>query len=283
MRRAFVRRLRHWVANRGWGGLFAEVWRQGKLRLKARRSGGGAAAPAEGAPAEPVGAGPKVHPPKVHPFDERYGVETGGLIWSESLDAVGGRGKGSEYWATGYYGIAPSVLWQALDRLALEWERFTFVDVGSGKGRALMLALRYPFRAALGVELSADLTRVAEGNLERFRADWRLPVPVEVKAGDATQMELPGGPLLLYLYHPFAAPVMDVLLERVRASLGSEPREVYLLYMNPELDARMSGMPFLERVWRESFRLSEEDTRADQFGSNQEVVSAYRFVGGLRA
>lgn len=253
--------------------MFAEVWRQAKLRLKPRQSGGKAGTAGE--------AEAPVAPTDVHPFDERYGVDTGGLIWSESLDAVKGAEEGSDYWATGYYGIAPSVLWQALDRLGLEWERFTFVDVGSGKGRGLMLALRYPFRAALGVELSADLTGVAKRNLERFRAEWRLPVPVEVRAGDATRLELPGGPLLLYLYHPFAAPVMDVLLERVRASLRGEPREVYLLYMNPELDRRMVGMRSLERMWCESFRLSEEDTRADRFGSNQEVVSAYRFVADL--
>lgn len=267
-----MRRFRHWVANRGWRGLFRHVvqlvrWKvRGFWAGRRARAGEGGEAPAQA----PV-TGP---PLAVHPFDTRYGVETGGLIWSESLRS----GESSEYWATGYYGVAPSVFWQALDRLGLEWPRFTFVDIGSGKGRGLMLALRYPFRAVLGVELSPELTRVAQGNLTEFRAEWRLPVPVEALAGDATRLELPAGPLLLYLYHPFAAPVMDVLLERVRASIRREPREVYLLYMNPELDGRLGAMPFVEKIWRECFRLSEEDTRADRFGSNQEYASAYRFL-----
>ena len=229
------------------------------------------------APEVAVGAGGgavAAGPLEVHPFDEQHGVETGGLIWSEGL----GTGESSEYWATGYYGTAPSVLWQALDKLALDWPQFTFVDIGSGKGRGLMAALRYPFRALLGVELSPELTRVANENLRRFRPAWRQPAPVEAVAGDATRMELPAGPLVLYLYHPFAAPVMEVLLRRVQESLRREPREVYMVYMNPELDGRMLRMRFVERVWRESFALSEEDARGDRFGSRQEFVSVYRFA-----
>ena len=255
-RRAWVRRVRHWVANRGWRGFFAEVLRRLKMRLRGE---------------SPVGS---VRPEemKAHPFDVRHGVETSGLIWGERL----GSGASGQYWATGYYGISPSVFGQAMSKLELGWARFTFVDVGCGKGRALMLATGYPFRRAVGVELSPELAAVARGNLARFCPDWRLGVPVEVVVGDATRFQLPPGPLLLFLYHPFAAPVMAEFLERMRASIGREHREVYVVYVNPELDRMLAESGSLERLWLESFAMGDEDVDADRFGSKYERVAAYR-------
>ncbi len=61
-----------------------------------------------------------------------------------------------------------------------------------------MLALQYPFARIVGWELSPELTRVASENLQRFRAEWRLDVPVEALAGDATRFALPDGPLVIY-------------------------------------------------------------------------------------
>ncbi len=261
MRRgSWVRRARHWVANRGWGGFLREVVRRGRLRAGGRQ-------------ATVEESGEKAD--EVHPFDREYGVETGGLIWGEQL-AEGAGEEDAAFWATGYYGVSPSVFRQAMDRLELEWEQYTFVDVGCGKGRALMLALGYPFRQAVGVELSAELAAVARRNLGRFRPAWRQPAPVEVVTADVTAWRLPAGPLVVYLYHPFAAPVMRRFLEQMRASLEAEPREMVLLYTNPELDGLLRETAWLGRMWDECFGMTEEDIAADRFGSRWERMVAYQ-------
>ncbi len=262
MGRSVVRIVRHWVANRGWLGLFAEVFRQ--LKKKVRSLAGRR----KGLPAPSA-----VKRLEVHPFDTRYGVDTGGLIWGPSL----GSGTKGEYWATGYYGISPSFFQQALDRLGLDWPKYTFVDVGCGKGRALLLATRYPFRRIVGVELSPGLAQVANSNLERFQAEWRKDVPAAAFAGDATHFDLPDGPLLVYLYHPFAAPIMREFLKNLHASVQRSPREVYLMYINPELDKLLGKTPFLEKLSRECLPMAEEDIAADRFGSKEEYVSVYRY------
>ncbi len=256
MRGSLVRRMRHWVANRGWRGFFAEVLRRVKLLL---RKGDGAS----GHPVKKV---------QVHPFDLRYGVDTSGLIWGERLRSA----KAESYWATGYYGVSPSAFWQAMDRLSLAWSHYTFVDIGCGKGRALMLALRYPFQRVLGVELSPELASAAQENLRRFSAAWRNDVPALAVAGNAASFALPSGPLVLYLYHPFAAPVMKQFLVQLEASLRSEPRDLWLLYTNPELDTLLQGSDLLSRIWDECFPMAAEDTDADLFGSQYERMVAYR-------
>ncbi len=209
-----------------------------------------------------------------YPFDVQYGVDTGGLVWGESLD----RPSSTEaaYWATGYYGISPSAFTAAMARLQLDWPRFTFVDVGCGKGRALLLALRFPFRQALGIELSPALAAVAQANLEKFAAPWRqVDLPAEAIVADATTSPIPDGPVVMFLYHPFAAPVMRRFLAHVLEAAGRERREIYVLYANPELGQMVASTPGIEWLWKDTFSLTVEEGAADRFGSYGEQFSAY--------
>ncbi|HLI76346.1 MAG TPA: class I SAM-dependent methyltransferase [Acidobacteriaceae bacterium] len=260
-RTAYLRRARHWIANRGWRGFLDEVWY--RLRLKLQR--------------KPV-PGRENGNTRPHPFDVAYGVDTGGLLWGEALERP--RSEDAAYWATGYYGISPSAFTAAMNRLHLDWPRYTFVDIGCGKGRALLLALRFPFRRVLGVELSPALAAVAAQNLEYFRAQWRQAgVPAEAVAGDATRFPLPNGPLLLFLYHPFATPVMKRFLAHLREAAEQEERDVYMLYANPELEAMVAGTPGFELMWKQLFSLTTEEGAADRFGSYGEMFAAFRLAG----
>ena len=259
-RGAYLRRARHWIANRGWRGFLAEVWYRLRLKLQGK----------------PV-PGRENGNTRPHPFDVAYGVDTGGLLWGEALERP--RGKDAAYWATGYYGISPSAFTAAMERLGLEWSRFAFVDVGCGKGRAMLLALRLPFRRVLGVELSPKLAGVASRNLEKFAAPWRQKeVPAKAVAGDATAFAFPEGPLVLFMYHPFAAPVMKRFLAHALESLRAESREIYLLYANPELGEMVAGTPGFEAMWKQMFSLTPEEGAADRFGSYGEMFAAFRVV-----
>jgi predicted RNA methylase len=42
----------------------------------------------------------------------------------------------------------------------------TFVDIGSGKGRALIIAAEYAFKRIIGVEYSPSLATICRRNLE---------------------------------------------------------------------------------------------------------------------
>ncbi len=262
-RRAYLRRARHWIANRGFRSFLLEASRRLSCKLQ-RRPIPGSAQPATGP----------------HPFDLAHGVDTMGLVYGETLFAERAHARpqdGVHYWVTGYYGITPSAFNAALARLDLVWSRFTFVDVGCGKGRAMLLAWRLPFREIAGVELAPELAAVAERNLAAFQATWRQSrVPARVTAGDATSVALPAGPLVLFLYHPFAGPVMRRFLNHVKAAVAAEPREVYLLYANPELAPEIAATPGFTQLWREVFPFSAEDVAADRFGSTYEVMAAFR-------
>lgn len=262
IRQARIRRARHWLANRGLLGFAKEIsWRL-RLILKG-----------EAIPGRP---GPDTGP---HPFDLAYNVDTTGLVWGEALSTEPGKHDDAKYWATGYYGVAPSSFEDALKRLSLDWSQLSFIDIGCGKGRALLLALRHPFRQAIGVELSPELALIASANLLSFSAPWRMQATrASVITCDATSYTFPDGPLLLFLYHPFAAPVMERFLNHLAHTLKARPRPIYLLYANPELATLLDRTGFLSRVWDIHFPMSQEDVAADRFSSSYERIIAYRSV-----
>jgi len=218
-----------------------------------------------------------VERPAVHPFDVEYGTETSGLV------SGGGLFSGHEHdrFSVAYYGMSPSRMRKALER----WretsgtravEEYSFVDIGSGKGRAVMLASELPFREVVGVELNASLHDVAEKNLKRWREAGRAVCPVTLVQSDALSLSLPEGRLLIFLYNPFLAPMMRRLLARVDA-VGKDRRgEIDLLYVVPQQEAVFAEFPQFELLWSERIGMSEVDAAADHVSSPEDRVSLYR-------
>lgn len=213
----------------------------------------------------------------LHPFDEENGTETSGLV------SGGGLASGHEHdrFSVAYYGVSPSRMRRALAR----WretpgtrgvEEYSFVDIGSGKGRAMMLASELAFREVVGVELSASLHAVAEKNLELWRASGRAVSPMRQVQGDALGLRLPEGRLLIFLYNPFVAPMMRRLLERVDALAGDRRGEIDLLYVVPQQEAVFAEFQGFELLWSERIGMSEVDAAADHVSSPEDRVSLYR-------
>jgi SAM-dependent methyltransferase len=215
----------------------------------------------------------------VHPFDEHFGVETSGLIYELPS------GHQHDLYNNGYFAVAPSVfhaiMRAMLERLQLDFRRFRFVDVGSGKGRALLLACDYPFHEIIGIELSPELDRIARSNIARYAVAKGRPQPqppVISMQGDATEFSWPSGPLIVYMWNAFTEPVMERVFHSLEASLKEEPRELYLVYIHPELEAMLTGLPWLLRLWREEFSMSDEDFEAWAFPTREEVCAIYKAV-----
>jgi SAM-dependent methyltransferase len=218
--------------------------------------------------------------PLLHPFDERYGVDTGGLIGGGDLRS----GHRNDVFNTAYYGMAPSRFQQVMDRWLADTthpplETYSFVDLGCGKGRAVMMASEFGFRQVVGVELHPALAGIAERNLAVWTAAGRAVRPVRIVCQEATEYVFPEGACLLYLFNPFAAPVMQRLIERIAADFAGRPGLLDLIYFNPEAGQLLDGHEGFERLWTGTMDLSEEDAAADRVASPEDICSLYRWVG----
>jgi SAM-dependent methyltransferase len=239
--------------------------------------------------------------PVIHPFDQLHGTDTSGLI-PGSVIARGTKAKVEEL--TAYYGVAPSILHGLLDIWLQRTspqpiENTVFLDVGAGKGRAMLLASQLPFLRVEGVELNADLARIASANIALWQRDATAQTlaPLILHHADATTHPLPSEPTLAFLFHPFELPLLRRFLQHVERSrtpeskaksLAKRPLPFDLLYANAEHDSFLDRHPAFTRLWMGSVPMTPADHLADlaaiaqqvEYGSTgDELCAIYRFTG----
>jgi len=131
-----------------------------------------------------------------------------------------------------YQATEPALFTEMMAGLKIDFREFTFIDIGSGKGRVLLIAADYPFRRILGVELLPALNRVAQENLSAYKNGSQQCFQLEAVCGDAREFVFPAEPMVVYLFNPLTEPE----LIEVMSNLSRCPRVVYLLYHNPVLE-----------------------------------------------
>ena len=125
---------------------------------------------------------------------------------------------------------------------------FLFLDLGSGKGRTLLMASEYPFRRIVGVELLPDLHRVAQENIRKFKNDRQCCFNLETICLDAQKFIFPNEPTVLFLFHPFPAAVFENVIANLETSLVTAPRPVFLIYVNPLLEVTLAKSKHLKKI-----------------------------------
>jgi len=129
-----------------------------------------------------------------------------------------------------------------------DFHDFVFVDLGSGKGRTLLMASDYPFRRIVGVELLPVLHQAAQENLGKYRSESQKSFALESICADATEFPLPAEPMVLYLFNPFPESGLKRMMANLEGSLQAHPRAVYVLYHNPLLEHVLSASAALGKI-----------------------------------
>jgi hypothetical protein len=230
--------------------------------------------------------------PAIHPFDVAHGTETSGLL-SGKVIARGTSTAPEDL--TAYYGIAPSILRALLDLWLRELhpqapiDRTVFVDIGAGKGRAMLLASEYPFLRVEGIELNSRLASIARNNIAAWSSSQQSTIlaPLVLREADATREPLPDEPILAHLFHPFEDRLLRRFLRHVEKDLTTNPRPLDLFYVNAEHDSLIDHHPSFTRIWLGRIPMSSEDHLADlaaiaqqkEYGSTgDELCAVYRFA-----
>ena len=107
-----------------------------------------------------------------------------------------------------------------------------FLDLGSGMGRALLIAATFPFRRVIGVELAPALCETARENVASFRGRRRCG-EIEVVCADAAAYPIPDDVSIAYLYSSFTGELFGRVFERLLVSVDRSPRVLRLVYNYP--------------------------------------------------
>jgi SAM-dependent methyltransferase len=179
-------------------------------------------------------------------YDWEYRVNT-------TSAAVGWRDRLLGIFHSPYQPTEAALFHEMLDALLQQshsdFHDFVFIDLGSGKGRTLLMASDYPFRRIVGVELLPTLHRAAQQNLSEYRSESQKCFALEAICADATEFDFPAEPTVLYLFNPFPESGLRRVIANLEKSLREHPRAVYVLYHNPLLECVLRESTWFKNIF----------------------------------
>lgn len=164
------------------------------------------------------------------PFDAKYGTDTSGIREIYTLDVLA---SPAARYAVRYGPSSATAVRAELDKLGIDYEGFTFIDYGSGKGRVLLVGASLPFKQVIGIEFSRELHEIALQNIARLPPDLTRCGTVRCVHGDAASFEPPKSDLVCYFYNPFGPPVMAAVAARLMARHEEFGYRIIIIYVDP--------------------------------------------------
>lgn len=166
-------------------------------------------------------------------YDARFNVDTAGSIQLDTLTIVGPNVKlGNECVCT-----SPKSFDWIMRYLPQDLSRFTFIDIGAGKSRTLLLASTYNFKRVTGVEFARELVEISRRNFRTYRNPAQKCRVLDIEEADASAYDYPQGPLVVYFYNPFTQPLFEKVLAKLVADIKASPRECYVVYASSSHNA----------------------------------------------
>jgi hypothetical protein len=182
-------------------------------------------------------------------YDRKTGLETSRLVKVADLGIDPAKMEGASRNASSI-AYMPSPAWftaTILKDLGLRYNEYSFIDLGSGMGRAVFAAAAFPFRKVVGVEFSDELHQIAQRNFAKVSGTLKAAA-VELICQDAQEYTFPSGNCVIYLYNPFREAVMQTVLNNLDRHYANDPAELYVIYYSPVLGAMLEAAPFLTRI-----------------------------------
>lgn len=176
-------------------------------------------------------------------WGHRVNTTSGGVGWRERLLGI----FHSPYQPT-ESALFHEMIGDLSERAKLDLGEFIFIDLGSGKGRTLLMASDYPFRRIIGVELLPVLHDAARDNIGKYRSEAQKCFAIESICGDATEFVFPAEPMVLFLFNPFPEYGLRRVVANLEQSLREHPRAAYVLYHNPLLERVLGQSAALGRI-----------------------------------
>ncbi|MCV9967048.1 class I SAM-dependent methyltransferase [Pararhizobium sp. BT-229] len=177
-------------------------------------------------------------------FDGEFGTDTEEIVplWKLDID--------SPYLKDGirYQAVDAKPLRTAIEALPIHPQEFAYVDLGSGKGRSLLVASEYPFKRVLGIEFSEELHNIAAENIRRYKNPKQKCENVVSICADAAAYAFPPENTVVFLYNPFGETVLSRVLENLEISLRRGGWDLYIVYCNPVLAPLLDKEAFLKRM-----------------------------------
>jgi len=175
-------------------------------------------------------------------FDDLYAVDTSGRISTAQMEVEGGN------WRDGhaYQPTLEPVFDAVIKRVPVDFREFAFMDIGCGKGAALLYAAKYPFKKICGVDFSRDLCDTAKSNIAIFKEKTQCPTEFDVICLNVLNMSFPDQDTVFYLFNPFQEKVLVPFVRRLSEEARNMRRQYWIAYYTPAFKEHLKAVSHLE-------------------------------------
>jgi len=111
-------------------------------------------------------------------------------------------------------------------------KEYSFVDIGCGKGRVLLIAAEYGFKNIKGIEFSSNLTTIADKNILKYKTKTKSNTNFDVITIDAAEYKFNEIENVFFLFNPFDEVILKKVLDNIHESLKQHTRRVWMIYAN---------------------------------------------------
>jgi len=174
--------------------------------------------------------------------EKKYGIHTTGADELHSLEAKGVDISHATIYMPASYDMLETVFAEIK-----KYKLSHFLDIGCGKGRAMCVAAHYNFEKLTGIDFSKELCSEAKANLGSVKKNRPL-ISYNIINNDAFYYEIPGSVDCIFLFNPFDEMIMSGVIENIDISLEKNPRNLYIIYLNP-----LNKKQFLANGYEEIF------------------------------
>lgn len=109
---------------------------------------------------------------------------------------------------------------------------YSFIDIGCGKGRVLLIAAEYGFEEVKGIEFSSNLTTIASENISKYKIQTNSSAFFDVINVDAGDYKFNNIEDVFFLFNPFDEVILKKVLDNINESLKKDNRRVWMIYAN---------------------------------------------------
>ena len=128
-----------------------------------------------------------------------------------------------------------------------EFKKGRFIDIGSGKGAAIIFAKEFGFKRSLGVEFAKELHKIAQKNIKKL--DINEVVSINK---DAVEYFPPRDTTVIFLFNPFDRTVMRKVVKNILKARESFIYSCYLIYVNPTASKELDEV--FEIIMKKEFK-----------------------------
>ncbi len=159
----------------------------------------------------------------------KYGTNTFIPVELKDLTITNGdRKKASRYEAVSFY---------MLEKLLSAFQKVSgltsIIDLGSGKGRVLMVAPHFRFTYITGIDFAKELCEQAIANMKE--KETHFPgIKWKVINENVENYDIGDEDSVFFMFNPFTEDVLKSFLEKLDNSCHKFPRSIYFLYASPQ-------------------------------------------------